>query len=129
MSADLLRRAAKALRVQAARLPEPWATRAWRSVQTDTESIDGIAACVNDHDDDPHGAFDCCWSSESVGHEAVAALVVLMHPPVALALAEWLELEANREAHYLAEFGYRVAPAQVAALARAVLREEECREP
>lgn len=88
--AVLLRQAADILRTHANRLPEQWRTQPWRVVQTDTEHDDGIAACDQDHADDPRGAHDCCWSSESTGHRAVAAYAVLMRPPVALALADLL---------------------------------------
>lgn len=116
MTAELLRRAAGTLRKRVARLPEPWATRPWRQVQTDTESMDGIAVCAVDHTD-PYGAFDCCWSSEPIGHEAVASLAALMHPPVALALADWLDAEANHAEDWPDES----EPAY--AVARGILRE------
>jgi hypothetical protein len=43
---------------------------------------------------------------------------------VALALADWLDVEARREAHSLAEFGYRVVANEATTLARTILREE-----
>jgi len=55
--------------------------------------------------------------------EVDAAYIALMHPPVALALADWLDEQARGEEYRLAEFGHRVVPDQGYALARAILRE------
>jgi hypothetical protein len=124
MSAELLRRAAKVLREHTDRLPEPWRSQPWRVVQTDTENMDGLAACTNAHTDDPYGAFDCCWSSEPVGHASVASLAALMHPPVALALASAFDRFAwmgQRDPDLLR----RVGCDEVIAAARAILRKPE----
>lgn len=97
LAAVLFRRAASTLHAQVAAMPAPWGDRPWRVVQTDTESIDGLAVCdPHTHDDAPTSAFDCCWSTESLGHEAVAAYARTMQPAVGLSLARLLESHAER---------------------------------
>jgi hypothetical protein len=131
VSAELLRKAAGRLRLRADRLPGAMADRPWRIVQTDSDSMDGVAAC-SDHDPEVDLAQACvgCWVMET-GHEAAAAYVVLMHPPVALALADWLDqtaaeyddfdLMAENLRHMPDSAESRRAPTM---LARAILRED-----
>lgn len=40
-----------------------------------------------------------------------------------VAVADWLDAEADREAYHLAEFGHRIVPNEAAAVARAYLGE------
>lgn len=60
-----------------------------------------------------------------VAHKVSAHVARTANPATVLALAAWLETEAKREAHSLAEFGYRVVPNEAHELARLVLREDE----
>lgn len=125
MSADLLRRAAAKLRQRAADVPPTWPAP-WFPVITDSESVTGVAACA-DHEEDPaegpYWACDSCEHFETYG-EGLAAYVSAMHPPVALALADWLADLA--ELQDIAEWNRDEVPGGTAhplAVARAVLRE------
>lgn len=82
MSADLLLRAAAKLRQHAR--PGEWAT-----VLTDSESLTGFRVC-NDHQAGDHDVCDNCHDVETYS-EPLAAYVVLMHTPVALAIADVFE--------------------------------------
>lgn len=112
-SAELLRRAAKVLREHTETLPRTmsgtWYTRASGVVADDGTDVGMLVV-------DPYNPVD---------DAPLMAFIALMHPPVALALADWLEREAQRETHFLAEFGYRVVASEGHALARAILREED----
>lgn len=55
--------------------------------------------------------------------------IAMVDPAVGSVLAEWLDVEAKREAQWLAEFGYRVVPNEAHELARQVLREDETTRP
>jgi hypothetical protein len=120
MSADLLRRAAKRLRGYGGMLPGALADRPWRVVQSDGENMDAVAACSDEVHADPENASracDACWDMVTP-HWQAARYIALMHPPVALALADWLEDEAficerERAVHLFAN-----------KVARAILREE-----
>lgn len=46
-----------------------------------------------------------------------AAYIALMAPPIALALADWLDSEAATEEYRMAEFGYRTATRECLAVA------------
>ena len=114
---DELRRAAKLLRERAGNAtPGPWT-----SSRTDAGARYSALVAPTKHPD-RRGA---CWDYDSayggclVGESLVAAdreYIALMHPPVALALADWLDDEAARGLG---------RPDNVAAyaVARAVLRE------
>ncbi len=91
MSADLLRRAAEKLRRAEGRLVMTWGSP-WRVVITDSESGTGVATC-EDHQLAPHDACDNCEHFETY-YESVAEYCSVMHPPVALALADLMERAA-----------------------------------
>lgn len=126
MSADLLRRAALKLREHAqgavmnGYMPAPW-----RTVLTDSESMTGFAGCAQLAPDEhaPNSACDDCTSIEA-WTEPAAAYLALMHPPVALAVADLLDGYAEK--FDLPPFhGFKNrTDEQFIALARAVLREE-----
>jgi hypothetical protein len=127
LAADLLRRAAARLRKRATRLPGAMADRPWRTVQSGSGNFDAVAACSDEvHDQRPDRACTACWDMVTP-HEHAAAYVTLMHPPVALALANWLDWVAERwrpaseVKHYPARADLQDHAAQVA---RAILREE-----
>lgn len=128
MSADLLRRAAVKLRESAAVADmNGYMAAPWRTVLTDSESLTGVAGCGGQAADEhvENSTCDDCTSIEA-WMEPAAAYIALMHPPVALALAELLELEAvvigKSEA-----IGMRLSYSaeKSVALARVILREEE----
>lgn len=98
LAAVLFRRAASTLHAQVAAMPAPWGDRPWRVVQTDPGSteIDGLAVCDQPHGDHSTSADRCCWATEPVGHEAVAAYARTMQPAVGLSLARLLESHAER---------------------------------
>jgi hypothetical protein len=73
-------------------LPE-WRTKPWRNVLTDTESTTGVAVCET-HAGRPIEACDNCGHIETYS-ESLAAFIALLGPPVALALAEMLEHQAD----------------------------------
>lgn len=102
MSAELLRRAAAKLREHAER-----ATLApWQAAEHEGEwSVDGDIKPA-----------DHAWLADMRFGEqqADAEYIALMHPPVALALADWLDSEAQLYAPNKVGF----------AVARAILREE-----
>jgi hypothetical protein len=127
MSSDLLRRAAEALRTHAERLPEPWRSRQWRTVFTDSESQDGVASCPK-HESAALDAIDACDFCQviEVWHERTAAYVALLGPPVALALADLLDAharlwEAERDAGH--RYTEVFAATELLDVARAVVRE------
>ncbi len=115
MSAELLRRAAQKLRKRAgAATPGPWQAvqygKGW--------GVDGNVRPA-----------DHAWVAEmKFGEERTdAEYIASMHPPVALALAGWLDFVAE---HIEVRSGQRAGPAYVerayahpVAVARAVLRE------
>lgn len=112
MAADLLRRAALKLREHAnAASPGDW-------------DADGTELYAE------NGAI---WIGQMDGGEAEgaanAALAALMHPPVALALADLLDVTADAVdvGHLLDEPALRVTRSAAVTLARAVLREDEQR--
>jgi hypothetical protein len=65
------------------------------------------------------------WLARGMAKFGVGEWAATVDPSVGLALAAWLDAEAKREAHSLAEFGYRVVPNEAHELARLVLREDE----
>ena len=96
MSVDRLREAAKVLRDNATAAahgaPGPWRTwitsdRKWTIVDSNSHGSLAPARCVDDD---------------------VAHYIATMHPGVGLALADWLDAEAKREAYSLSEFGHRI---------------------
>jgi hypothetical protein len=124
VSAELLRRAAQFLRTRAeAAAPGPW---------TAVDPNEGSGApplwsVVNDAflnpSDDNTAALDL---ELHAGEQPDAYYVELMHPPVALALAAWLEAHADlwdRWPTTLAGTGNDPSPAALA-LAQAILREQ-----
>jgi len=134
MSADLLRRAAAKLREHAeAATPGPWRVESaenWDN--TITYSVLGVT--------DDHGVTPVPFrtTTEDAGYhsqaEADVDFATLMHPPMALALAELLDLEVKHwDACRLGEMTAGAEPGiltgaredAVHALARAILREEE----
>lgn len=117
MSADILRRAAKTLRdhAEATQHAEPWCPEylhyAVRHVQ---RNVDLDLDCKD------HGT-DCGQPDRYDGR-----YVALMHPPVALALADWLTAEAEMHDWFESQ-GTSVSADFVQSLitARAILREGE----
>jgi hypothetical protein len=121
MSADTLKRAAAKLRehVEAA-TPGPWAA------ENVYRLLPGCR-CLSCDEDEPYGK--AIHEIDAVGEDASPTLkpgdadyIVLMHPPVALALADWLERYAqiwttDQHSEYYAD-----AP-QALVVARAILRE------
>ena len=111
MSAETLRRAAKVLREHVAELPV--------KVQADWEQDSSEIYTVPGRE----------WVGETLqdGGAEIAYYVVTMHPPVALALAAWLEAEANWLGTEVVRSGSVPLTTPVAAfvLARAILREPE----
>jgi hypothetical protein len=115
MSADLLRRAAANLRHHAEQAVDPLTEGApW--------TVESVASGV---DPDEAGVFVVAernnltsYIAESFLTTPHAAYVALMHPPVALALAELLKACAD----HAAVEGYAPAPA-IVRVARAILRE------
>jgi hypothetical protein len=102
MSADLLRRAAAKLREHVAALPTDWRDRPWTPVITDSESLTGVRTCDGPHDsyevaDDADPATIADWACDGCEHfetysEGLAGYASMLHPPVALALAELLQV-------------------------------------
>lgn len=117
MSADLLRRAALKLREHANRAPEgPWAS---------LDNGDRLVALRENRDHFPAGFRYLV--DEPFADESIPEYFALMHPPVALALAD-----ALAQAAIVVENGEAATPPSTArlprmlvAVARAVLREEE----
>jgi hypothetical protein len=133
MSADLLRRAATRLRESAlAATPGPWVVEQQFSVD------DGVLyEVVSGTDRDAVRPVPFSTVTEDAGYhsqaEADVSYAALVHPPVALALADWLDFAAR------ASWARREAEKQVGfqpgdltsheedlalAVARAVLRED-----
>lgn len=103
-----LRRAAAVLRERAAALPEGLHARWTSSGEVVESGVLFVAEC------------------EGIGGAEVAThIAATASPDTVLVLAAWLDAEAKREAHSLAEFGYRVVPNEAHELARLVLREDE----
>lgn len=128
MSAELLRRAAKTLRQHAenATGPGPWAWEAtgqqgnsWglgQMVDADGEPLAGDVTDV----EGTEVVESICYQEDDNGNLSDPAYIALMHPPVALALADLLE------AHIPLFDGLDPAPDhEVFAVARAILREPE----
>lgn len=143
MSADLLLRAAAKLRKNVAILPIDWRDRPWSPVITDSESLTGVRTCDSPHDsyavaDDADPATAVDWACDGCEHfetysEGLADYVSTLHPPVALALADWLDIAAKSiEARIIAETHVGVPDGTIKtsdedaaiAVARAVLRED-----
>lgn len=120
MTADLLRRAAKALRDRADAMPEPMRSEVWRVVLTDTESASGVAACDEHTEFDDYAVCDACHPVET-WQEDVAAYVAMLHPPVALLLSDWLD----HTAEMWLPGGSPVGSYFACRISRAVLREAE----
>lgn len=123
MSSDLLRRAATKLREHANAAPEgPWVS---------LDDGDRLVALR------PDSSFDKGFRylvDEPIPDSSIAEYFALMHPPVALALAELLDLEVKHwDASRLGEQAAGAEPGiltgareeAVHALARAILREPE----
>lgn len=106
MSADLLRRAAKTLREHAElAMPGKWLS---------LDAGDRLIAVQPDDD------FEYLVTEEPARHGETADYIALMHPPVAMALADWMERLAEVQRSEVDDrlFAYGVYTA------RAVLREE-----
>jgi hypothetical protein len=117
--ADLLRRAADKLRASAnAASWGPWEVGPTFGARDNTVYVrpeggfDWVGSTYTDRGDPPK--VMTCQVSNVPQFRANAAYIVLMHPPVALALAEWLESEARLYASNIAAF----------VVALAVLRED-----
>jgi hypothetical protein len=115
MSADLLRRAAAKLREHTkAALPGPW-----EAIESSPEEAPGV--WLARHAD----------VGVDVDRDGDARYIALMHPPVALALADWLDETANHITEFAAVAGLVRAgdltevDNAALAVARAILREEE----
>lgn len=106
MSAELLRRAAKTLREHA----EMAMPGRWESL----DAGDRLVAWL------PDGHFEYLVTEEPARHGETADYIALMHPAVAMALADWLERLAEVQRSEVDDrlFAYGVYTA------RAVLREE-----
>lgn len=106
MSADLLRRAAAKLRDAAnAAQPAPW-----RATAPDPFGQSTVQA---------GSGYDIARNYEEPACDAAdAEYIALIHPPVALALAEWMELYA-----WLRDEGANVPMNCASKVARAILRE------
>jgi hypothetical protein len=109
MSADLLRRAATRLR-ESALAAQEIAPPSWRYGCEDY--IPNRALLAND------GTLTVATVYEVSELPALSDYLTCVHPPVALALADWLDAEADRE-QWAGPGRYAVA------VARAVLREPE----
>jgi hypothetical protein len=120
MSADLLRRAAKVLRERAEAVgarPESWEVYTLPA---------GPACSYVAHSGDPQmaGVADVMWPD-------AGEYIALMHPPVALAMASWLNEMAERGDAYVERYGARYGPqdattsgwSHAISVASAVLRE------
>jgi hypothetical protein len=97
VNADLLRRAAEKLRLAAHEVPTYFPAD-WHPVFTDSESLTGVRSCPehNPSGDDLTGPYKALWACDRCEHietcgEGLAAYIALMHPPVALALADLLD--------------------------------------
>lgn len=115
MSGDMLRRAAEMLREHAekAQNQRPWCPDyTWSAVRHVQRNCDFIGCGKHGVDKDGE-----CWSFDMYDGRYVA----LMHPPVALALADWLDYEA-RDAEL--DLGSLAGRDLAFAVARAILREE-----
>lgn len=116
MSSDLLRRAATKLREHANRAPEgPWVS---------LDGGDRLVALRENREDWPNGFRYLV--DEPIPDPSIAEYFALMHPPVALALADVLEQGAGALA-YAAQHGYLPSglPAALVEVAVAILREPE----
>jgi len=117
--ADLLREAAERLRAKAneAQHKRPWCPEyTWAAVRHVQRNVEVECA---DHGDDPDAE---CFSFDMYdGH-----YVAMMHPPVALALADWLDL-AEQALRPWEAAGHELTRTdeRAVAVARAVLREGE----
>jgi hypothetical protein len=109
MTADLLRRAAAKLREHAA--ATTFGAEGWVVDLKDSE------VTTND------GGMMIADTMELAGGRPDASYIALMHPPVALALADWLDDAADRTG--IPEYPSYGLPEKAMAVARAVLREEE----
>ncbi len=124
MSADLLRRAAQHLRDRVADLGnhipvwtvEGFSHHGYTSMEY---SLPGI---------ERHKGADSMRNPLTVGDDVdLAEYIAMMAPPVALALADWLEVAADNLALFLEVTGQAAdltADHAAAAVARAILREE-----
>ena len=134
MAADLLRRAAAKVREVVGGVPA-YFTQPWPPVVTDSEPPAEVTA--------EQGLNCACAACEHFEpyREGIAAYAALMHPSVALALADWLESHADdmancveaweRDPGYInrylggVEHHTAVSFAKPIALAKAILREPE----
>ncbi len=124
---DLLRRAAAQLRQHAeATTPYPWSIENWSHGWDDGQTWringptgeDATTPCVVETKTDDAGFFSQA--------EADVEYVALMHPPVALALADWLDQAAEEVAIAGVMGGFQPRSlAGAVATAKAVLREPE----
>ena len=169
MSAELLRRAAEKLREHAnAASPGPWDYNSYSAILSGPKvipydewdcgehelerrepcgacgSATGCSLAAEEYSRDPLVASVPSYAGDTAHgqHAADASLIELMHPPVALAFAEWLDAEADGHAAVQGvgqvvgalmvqmsstEFGAQIKHStlpQAVAVARAILREE-----
>lgn len=127
MSAELLRRAAGTLRVAAAAATEgPWSASAVDSPDAlVTSAIYSLAHPTGTTESEVVAAVKKGKGNRGLRLANDARYIAMMSPPVALALAALIDAEAKREEWHIAEFGYRIVPNELHALARAILREAE----
>jgi hypothetical protein len=92
-----------------------------RETAQDATSAVGLGKWVAVLTGNGYGVDASIYNALDGASEEVANHAALWSPPVALAVADWLEYEASRETYHLAEFGYRVAPNQANAVADAIL--------
>jgi hypothetical protein len=129
VSADLLRRAAATLRERAGKAtPGPWSGDPTGTVCAD----DDLRPDPNGGEilppEGPQEVAECYRNERSGERGDNAAYIAMLHPPVALALADWLKTVAGiwvddrAVQHYSAR---RAVQDSAVKLARAVLREDE----
>lgn len=126
MSADLLRRAAKVLREHAENAtPGPWIAAEQTSDGQNFVGtvVKGTGPAVSIE----VGSHDGNWTLDLDRQTADATYLALMHPPVALALAHWLDAEAESASRFELDTGLSGAVVLEATgavrVARAILRE------
>ena len=90
---ETLREAAKVLRERAgAAIPGPWETRSGSLIARSSSSPRLMWP--------PHATADAqMWEGQREQQAADATYIATMHPGVALALADWLDYEAQDQSH------------------------------
>lgn len=137
MSADLLRRAAKTLREHAkAASPAPWDHVDYHGYSADQSTFMGCGSIISMHPDTMGGDIAApngdCYPRGGYSPFEDMAYIALVHPPVALALADWLDETAAEIASYAENFAEGVertdditaVDESALKVARAILREQ-----